>query len=118
MQARIQDNSIVLVRAAPGRVSDSRALATVVGMLEQVHGEVVVFFHGPGSAHAAEPHADAWKRLAERDDRVVLEVCSAAWQRRHDGEPVAPFKRSSLVRFWHRALSGDQVKSVGAADAV
>ena len=121
MQARIHDNStvnsIVLVRAAPGQAPDSGALATVAGMLEPGRGEVVVFFHGPGSAHAAQPHADAWMRLAERDGRIVLEVCSAAWQRRQDGEPAAPFLRSSLVRFWDRAMSGYQVRSIGGADA-
>ncbi len=116
MQAASNDNSIVLIRAAPESDAGQRSLAKVVAILQQCSGRVVAFFHGDGVSHAAAPQCKAWKRLAEHEHRLVLEVCSASWQRRHTGGPDAPFVCSSLVQFWHRASSGDLVLTVGAAD--
>lgn len=116
MQAACNDNSIVLIRAVPESDAGRRALEKVAASLQQCSGRVVAFFHGDGVAHAARPQSKAWKCLAEQEHRLVLEVCSAAWTRRHVGGPEAPFVNSSLVQFWHRAASGDRVLSVGAAD--
>lgn len=113
MQVASHDNFIVLIRAAPQSDAGKRALAIVAASLQQCSGLVVAFFHGSAVSHAARSHAEAWTSLAGHEQRLVLEVCSAAWQRRHGGEPAAPFVRSSLVRFWHRASSGYQVLSVG-----
>ncbi len=104
MQATNDDNSIMLIRAEPQSVEAENAQHEALVALRGCKGEVVVFFHGAGVDHACGAAAGSWQRLAARGLR--LEVCSAAWQRRHEGEPEAPFVLSSLVRFWHRVATG------------
>lgn len=105
MQAPDQDNSILLVRAEPESFGGDRALDLAADRLRQCNGRVVAFFHGAGVDHARCSHAGPWIELA-CDHELVLEVCAAAWQRRHDDDLPEPFVRSSLVRFWHRVASG------------
>ncbi len=112
MQAPTDDNSIVLVRAAPVPGETARGLHDAADALRDCSGEVVVFFHGAGIEHATAAHLHDWQTLAG-PSRLKLEVCSAAWQRRHTGTPSAPFELSSLVRFWHRVARGDRVAGGG-----
>ncbi len=111
MQVLNDNNLILLVRATPGSAPAVDALNRASRMLRESSGELVVFFHGAGVEHACAPNAAEWSPLAARGAR--LEVCRAAWQRRHDDEPDSAFISSSLVSFWHRVASDHQLACCG-----
>jgi len=109
----LQYHRILLIRAAPGADSSRRGEACARQWAEEKAGAVWVFFHGEGVAHAAGEPSAAWRRLAGWHG-VGLAVCSGSWSRRYDAAPSEPFERSSLARFWDRALSADEVCCFGA----
>ncbi len=112
MQAPTDDNSIVLVGSAPLSGTAAETVDEASRALRECTGEVVVFFHGNGVDHAMPGYSDQWVGLSG-DSRLRLEVCSAAWQRRHSHTLLAPFVISSLVRFWHRLATGYRIAGRG-----
>jgi hypothetical protein len=108
MQTPTDDNSIMLVGSAPLSGAPTSAVNDATQALRECTGEVVVFFHGSGVDHATAAHSGPWLALSGLS-RLKLEVCSAAWQRRHARTPPAPFVVSSLVRFWHRVAKGYRI---------
>jgi hypothetical protein len=107
MDSAPDHNLILLIRTPPGGPDDAFGAPPVAAALGPVGAEAVVFFHGPGVEHAFGEARAAWAPLADSGAR--LEVCSAAWQRRHDGALEPPFMLSTLVRFWNRLARGYRV---------
>lgn len=113
MVKQLTYHRIVLLRARPGSEASRLALARIREWAAVRPAGLLVFLHGPGVEHAAfgAPDAD-WRRLAEWHD-VGLEVCSAAWQRRHRQALAEPWQLSSLVTFWDRLLNAPQLVCFG-----
>lgn len=108
------DNTVILLRAAPGSGAAERA-GDLAGQLVAAGHPAVVFFHGPAVSLAVGPQAESWRELAG-EGTLELWVCESAWQRRHQQALPDGFKSSTLVRFWQRALGADQVLAFGSDD--
>lgn len=115
METEPIDNFLLLVRAPGSGDRGGRIVAGARKTLSECRGDVRVFFHGPGIDHATNPIRKEWLELV-RSGRVRLQVCSAAWRRREEGEVPEGFEASSLVQFWNRALAGDRIKCFGVGD--
>ncbi len=114
MEERLTYHRIVLLRARPGSEGSRRAVAKICEWTAQTPAGLLVFLHGPGVEHAAPEASDAdWSSLAGSHD-IGLEVCSAAWQRRHPLAPAEPWRLSSLVTFWDRLMNARQIVCFGA----
>lgn len=107
MHSAPDHNSIVLIRSQPGGQDCDPAVLAASAALGDPAGEVVAFFHGQGVEHACGHAAAAWLPLSACG--LQLEVCSAAWQRRHDDELQSPFTLSTLVQLWSRIARGYRV---------
>jgi sulfur relay (sulfurtransferase) complex TusBCD TusD component (DsrE family) len=114
MDSGRSDNTVILLRAAPGSAAAERA-GDLARQLVAAGNPAVVFFHGPAVSLAVSPQAGQWRELAA-SGTIELWVCEAAWQRRHQQALPDGFKSSTLVRFWQRALGADQVLGFGGDD--
>jgi sulfur relay (sulfurtransferase) complex TusBCD TusD component (DsrE family) len=108
------NNTMILLRAAPGSAAADRA-GDLAGQLVAAGNPAVVFFHGPAVSLAVSSQAGRWRELAA-DGTIELWVCQSAWQRRHQQALPDGFQSSTLVRFWQRALGADQVLAFGGDD--
>jgi sulfur relay (sulfurtransferase) complex TusBCD TusD component (DsrE family) len=105
-------NPVVLMRARPGSSGAQEAARAVASLVDRNAAQILVFFHGPGVMAATADNAATWARIAGSGP-VNLCICEASWLRRCGQPPPEPFRISSLVQFWHRALDAECILNFG-----
>lgn len=105
----------MLVRARPGSPRADQAVA-LARRWASLSLPGLVFFHGPGLAHALPDGQSGFAALAS--DGLELVVCGAGWRRLDVGPVNLPFAEGSLLQFWNTALQAEAVRSFGAVTGV
>jgi hypothetical protein len=103
-------NRVMLVQADLAEPLVRAQLQQARDLLATGQGPLLVFFHARAAALEERGQVLAWAGLAaaHRDD-LSLAVCQAARSRRVDAAPPAPFRTSTLVRFWAAALGATEL---------
>ncbi|GAB4189178.1 MAG: hypothetical protein Tsb002_15990 [Wenzhouxiangellaceae bacterium] len=86
------------INSGPDKTPAANALADAHSLTADGAQLAAVFFYFNGVNHAAPGMAGQtqWLRLSQQLDCPLI-LCQSAWQRRHDGLPVAGFQRGSLT---------------------
>ncbi|MCC5863495.1 MAG: DsrE family protein [Wenzhouxiangella sp.] len=111
----VRSTALILLRARPGSGNAHAALQAVTRLRSTGSETVSVFLHGPAVDWALPEHSPTWQDL-RGDSPLSLELCHAAWQRRHGDRQPEVFERSSLIRFWSQALTAGQLLCFGDRD--
>ncbi len=99
---------VIFLRAEPGKRTLRRLDQAVTRNLGQ-RRQTLVFLHGDAVSLAVDNCPERW-RSPGADRRLELQVCTAAWQRRHPGrKPASGWQRASLVGLWDRLLRGADI---------